>query len=148
MKKRFASILLTACLVLLLLPAAALAVEENYDTFDYRAYANMYPDVKTAYGYNAEKLYAHYVNYGKATWSNDVVQFGARGIKEELNARIDGITSATGNLDAAIRAMSTDPTILYQVADLRNGTGASKFAPDEVCSRGQIVSFLYRVFAK
>lgn len=39
---------------------------ENYDTFDYRAYANVYPDLKAAYGYNAEKLYAHYVNYGKA----------------------------------------------------------------------------------
>ena len=45
-------------------PVAAPAVE-NYDTFDYRAYANIYPDVKAAYGYDAQKLYAHYVNYGK-----------------------------------------------------------------------------------
>lgn len=42
------------------------AEEENYDTFDYRAYANVYPDLKAAYGYDAEKLYAHYVNFGKA----------------------------------------------------------------------------------
>lgn len=45
-------------------PQAASA--ESYDTFDYRAYANIYPDLKAAYGYNAEKLYAHYVNFGKA----------------------------------------------------------------------------------
>lgn len=38
----------------------------SYDTFDYRAYANVYPDLKMAYGYDAEKLYAHYVNYGMA----------------------------------------------------------------------------------
>lgn len=42
------------------------AAAESYDTFDYRAYANVYPDLKAAYGYNAQKLYAHYVNFGKA----------------------------------------------------------------------------------
>lgn len=42
------------------------ATSESYETFDYRAYANIYPDLKAAYGYNAEKLYAHYVNFGKA----------------------------------------------------------------------------------
>lgn len=47
-------------------PPIVAPAAENYDTFDYRAYANVYPDVKAAYGYNAEKLYAHYVNYGKA----------------------------------------------------------------------------------
>ena len=46
-------------------PAVAPAAVENYDTFDYRAYANIYPDVKAAYGCDAQKLYAHYVNYGK-----------------------------------------------------------------------------------
>ena len=39
---------------------------QTYDTFDYRAYANVYPDVKAAYGYDAQKLWAHYTNYGKA----------------------------------------------------------------------------------
>ena len=38
----------------------------SYDTFDYRAYANVYPDLKATYGYDAQKLYAHYVNYGMA----------------------------------------------------------------------------------
>lgn len=42
------------------------ASAESYDTFDYRAYANIYPDLKAAYGYDAQKLYAHYVNFGKA----------------------------------------------------------------------------------
>ena len=41
-------------------------VNVTYDTFDYRAYANIYPDIKAAYGYDAQKLWAHYVNYGKA----------------------------------------------------------------------------------
>lgn len=58
--------LLCACLLLLCCPLTAGAVDENYATFDYRAYANIYPDLKAAYGYNAEKLYAHYINYGKA----------------------------------------------------------------------------------
>lgn len=39
---------------------------DDASTFDYRAYANIYPDVKAAYGYDADKLYAHYVNYGQA----------------------------------------------------------------------------------
>lgn len=42
------------------------AATESYDTFDYRSYANIYPDLKAAYGYNASKLYAHYMNFGKA----------------------------------------------------------------------------------
>ena len=46
--------------------AATQTNTQNYDTFDYRAYANVYPDVKAAYGYDAQKLWAHYVNYGKA----------------------------------------------------------------------------------
>ena len=64
--RRILSALLCAAMLLSLCVTGAAAVEENYDTFDYRAYANIYPDLKAAYGYNAEKLYAHYVNYGKA----------------------------------------------------------------------------------
>ena len=66
-QKRILSAILGAALLLSLcvLPASA-AVEESYDTFDYRAYANVYPDLKAAYGYDAAKLYAHYVNFGKA----------------------------------------------------------------------------------
>ena len=59
------AVLCAAILLSLCVPAAS-AAEENYDTFDYRAYANIYPDLKAAYGYDAAKLYAHYVNFGKA----------------------------------------------------------------------------------
>jgi hypothetical protein len=38
----------------------------NYDMFDWIDYANKYPDLKKAYGYNKEKLYAHYIHYGIA----------------------------------------------------------------------------------
>lgn len=64
--KRILSALLCAALLVSLCVTGAAAAAESYDTFDYRAYANIYPDLKAAYGYNAEKLYAHYVNYGRA----------------------------------------------------------------------------------
>lgn len=38
----------------------------NYDKFDWIDYANRYPDVKKAFGYNKEQLYAHYIHYGIA----------------------------------------------------------------------------------
>ena len=46
--------------------AMSVSAAEDASTFDYRAYANIYPDLKAAYGYDADKLYAHYVNYGQA----------------------------------------------------------------------------------
>lgn len=64
--KKVLSALVSAALLVSLSVTGAAAVTESYDTFDYRAYANVYPDLKAAYGYNAEKLYAHYVNFGKA----------------------------------------------------------------------------------
>lgn len=92
MKKRFLSFLMAACMALALLPVTARAVEENYDTFDYRAYANIYPDLKAAYGYNAQKLYAHYVNYGKA--EGRVGSF-ISGDNPKTNAPIFGLVSGT-----------------------------------------------------
>lgn len=65
-RSRILSAVLCAVMLLSLCVTVAAAVEENYDTFDYRAYANIYPDLKAAYGYDAGKLYAHYVNFGKA----------------------------------------------------------------------------------
>lgn len=68
---------------------------ENYDTFDYRAYANIYPDLKKAYGYDAAKLYAHYVNFGKeegrvGTFISDD--------NPKTNAPINGIIPGTNEL--------------------------------------------------
>lgn len=74
-------------------PSAASA--ENYDTFDYRAYANVYPDLKAAYGYNAEKLYAHYVNFGKA--EGRVGTF-ITGDNPKTNAPIYGLVPGTNEL--------------------------------------------------
>ena len=68
---------------------------QNYDTFDYRAYANVYPDLKAAYGYNAEKLYAHYVNYGKA--EGRVGTF-ISGSNPKTNAPIYGIVEGTNKM--------------------------------------------------
>lgn len=65
-RKRILSAFLSICLLLGCCVTRVSAMEGNYDTFDYRAYANIYPDLKMAYGYDAEKLYAHYVNYGRA----------------------------------------------------------------------------------
>ena len=65
-RKRILSAFLSVCLLLGCCVISAGAVDGSYETFDYRAYANIYPDLKAAYGYDAEKLYAHYVNYGKA----------------------------------------------------------------------------------
>lgn len=43
------------------------SVNENdysIDNFDWIDYANRYPDLKKAFGYNKEALYAHYIRYG------------------------------------------------------------------------------------
>lgn len=74
-------------------PQAAAA--ESYDTFDYRAYANVYPDLKNAYGYDAEKLYAHYVNYGKA--EGRVGTF-ISGSNPKTNAPIFGLVPGTNQV--------------------------------------------------
>ena len=42
------------------------AAQETADTFDYKAYADTYPDLKAIYGYDANALFTHYMNLGKA----------------------------------------------------------------------------------
>ena len=42
------------------------SAQETADTFDYKAYADTYPDLKAVYGYDANALFAHYINFGKA----------------------------------------------------------------------------------
>ena len=39
---------------------------ESLETFDYETYADTYPDLKAAFGYDATALYNHYMLYGKA----------------------------------------------------------------------------------
>lgn len=74
-------------------PQAASA--ESFDTFDYRAYANIYPDLKNAYGYDAEKLYAHYVNFGKA--EGRVGTF-ISGSNPKTNAPVFGLVPGTNRV--------------------------------------------------
>jgi hypothetical protein len=47
----------------------------DYEAFDWIDYANRYSDLKKAFGYNKEALYAHYIKYGIAegriaTWTS------------------------------------------------------------------------------
>ena len=46
--------------------ASSATTVESLATFDYKAYADTYPDLKAAFGYDAAALYNHYVNCGKA----------------------------------------------------------------------------------
>ncbi len=46
--------------------ASSATTVESLATFDYKAYADTYPDLKAAFGYDAASLYNHYVNSGKA----------------------------------------------------------------------------------
>ena len=94
-RKRILSVLLSTAMLLSLCVTGAAAVTESYATFDYRAYANVYPDLKAAYGYNAEKLYAHYVNYGKA--EGRVGTF-IEGSNPKTNAPIYGLVPGTNQI--------------------------------------------------
>lgn len=45
-------------------PAPNADVPQTVDHFDYKTYADTYPDLYAAYGYNRDYLYAHYMNCG------------------------------------------------------------------------------------
>lgn len=63
--KRRNLVALAGMLVMLgsVLPVSA---AESLETFDYETYADTYPDLKAAFGYDATALYNHYMLYGKA----------------------------------------------------------------------------------
>ena len=63
--KRRNLVALAGMLVMLgsVLPVSA---AESLETFDYETYADTYPDLKAAFGYDATALYNHYMSYGKA----------------------------------------------------------------------------------
>lgn len=105
--RRILSALLSAAMLASLCVTGAAAVAENYDTFDYRAYANIYPDLKKAYGYDAQKLYAHYVNFGKA--EGRVGTF-IDGPNPKTNAPIYGTVPGTtpGNNDMPVGSYGTE----------------------------------------
>lgn len=85
----------------------------NYDKFDWIDYANRYPDVKKAFGYNKEQLYAHYIHYGIA--EGRVATF--TGKYENVN---EEILAAYFPDDYKYRVSVSDP-----LADMANGTGST-----------------------
>lgn len=77
-------------------------------SFDYVRYADTYPDLKAAYGYDAQKLYAHYVNLGKSEG-----RLGMRTRASYLNAAIfDASRYAAENPDV-VAAKGTGKKALF-----------------------------------
>lgn len=64
MKKR--NLIAMAGMLLMLGSVLPVSAAESLETFDYKAYADTYPDLKAAFGYDAAALYNHYVLIGKA----------------------------------------------------------------------------------
>lgn len=66
MKKIYRIVCVLAAAVLLagLNPITAAAEEITYENFDYIAYADRYPDLMQAFGYDRDSLYNHYVSMG------------------------------------------------------------------------------------
>ena len=55
-----------AGMVLVMGSAFPVSAAESLADFDYRTYADTYPDLKAAFGYDAAALYNHYETNGKA----------------------------------------------------------------------------------
>ena len=64
MKKR--NLVAMAGMLVMLGSVLPVSAAESLETFDYEAYADTYPDLKAAFGYDAEALYNHYMHCGKA----------------------------------------------------------------------------------
>ncbi len=60
------NLIAVAGLLVMLGSVLPVSAAEGLDTFDYKAYADTYPDLKAAFGYDAAALYNHYVIAGKA----------------------------------------------------------------------------------
>ena len=63
MKKR--NLVAMAGMLVMLGSVLPVSAAESLETFDYVAYADTYPDLKAAFGYDAEALYNHYMQCGK-----------------------------------------------------------------------------------
>ena len=64
MKKR--NLVAIAGMLVMLGSVLPVSAAESLETFDYEAYADTYPDLKAAFGYDAQALYNHYMLCGKA----------------------------------------------------------------------------------
>ena len=73
------------------------SAQETADTFDYKAYADTYPDLKAVYGYDANALFAHYINFGKT--EGRVGSFTGNAAVPNTNAVPDAsVSPALGNI--------------------------------------------------
>lgn len=64
MKRR--NLVAMAGMLLMLGSVLPVSAAESLETFDYKAYADTYPDLKAVFGYDATALYNHYVLSGKS----------------------------------------------------------------------------------
>lgn len=90
----------------------------NFDMFDWIDYANRYPDVKKAYGYNKEKLYAHYIHYGIA------------------EGRIATFTGKYANVNEDILKAYFPEDYKYKVASSASGDPSLNIGNDTVSGNG------------
>lgn len=58
----------------------------DFEMFDWIDYANKYPDLKKAFGYNKEALYAHYIHYGLAEHRTATFTGKYENVNEEILA--------------------------------------------------------------
>ena len=81
-----------ASILLVLGSAFPVNAAESQATFDYKAYADTYPDLKAAFGYDAAALYNHYTQHGKAegrtaVFTEEAQQAAAAAPAETLDPR-------------------------------------------------------------
>lgn len=78
--------------------AFPVSAAESLADFDYQTYADTYPDLKAAFGYDAAALYNHYVTNGKA--EGRVAVFTAAATAQPTQTDTTTKTTVSENLDA------------------------------------------------
>lgn len=93
---------------------------QTYRRLDTDFYANLYPDLKAKYGYNAHKLLDHYINYG-------------------LFERRIPAPEYLNNMDALAIGDLVPEGVLYMRKSLRKGLSEHQFHNAYVIARKEIV---------
>ena len=86
-----------AGMVLVMGSAFPVSAAESLADFDYRTYADTYPDLKAAFGYDAAALYNHYETNGKA--EGRVAVFTAAATAQPTQTDTTTKTTVSENLD-------------------------------------------------
>lgn len=84
-------------MVLVMGSAFPVSAAESLADFDYQTYADTYPDLKAAFGYDPVALYNHYVTNGKA--EGRVAVFTAAATAQPTQTDTTTKTTASENLD-------------------------------------------------